>query len=70
VGPRAGLDTEATGKILRTYRGSNPDSPVVQPVAIHYTELPGSCLMKLLSIKSKILQRTIVFILLHMGFNM
>jgi hypothetical protein len=35
VGPRAGLDTEARGKIL--CRGSNPDRPVVQPVIRHYT---------------------------------
>jgi hypothetical protein len=33
VGPRAGLDTEARGKILwPCCRGSNPDRPVVQPV--------------------------------------
>jgi hypothetical protein len=38
VGPRAGLDTEATGKILCLCRGSNLDRPVVQPVARHYTE--------------------------------
>jgi hypothetical protein len=37
VGPRAGLDTEAIGKILCPYRGSNPDRPVVQPVVRHYT---------------------------------
>jgi hypothetical protein len=37
VGPRAGLDTEATGKILCYCRGSNPDRPVVQSVARHYT---------------------------------
>jgi hypothetical protein len=37
VGPRAGLDTEATGKILCSCRGSNPDRPVVQPVVRHYT---------------------------------
>jgi hypothetical protein len=30
VGPRAGLDTEATGKILCLFRESNPDSPNVQ----------------------------------------
>jgi hypothetical protein len=36
VGPRAGLDTEARGKILCPCRGSNPDRPVVQPVR-HYT---------------------------------
>jgi hypothetical protein len=27
VGPRAGLDTEARGKILYPCRGSNPDRP-------------------------------------------
>jgi hypothetical protein len=37
VGPRAGLDTEDTGKILCPCRGSNPDRPVVQPVVRHYT---------------------------------
>jgi hypothetical protein len=37
VGPRAGLDTEAAGKILCPRRGSNPDRPVVQPVVRHYT---------------------------------
>jgi hypothetical protein len=34
VGPRAGLETVARGKILCPYRGSNPDRPVVQPVEI------------------------------------
>jgi hypothetical protein len=38
VGPRAGLDTEATGKILYPRRGSNPDRPVVQPVVRHCTD--------------------------------
>jgi hypothetical protein len=38
VGPRAGLDTEATGKILYLCRGSNLDRPVVQPVARHCTD--------------------------------
>jgi hypothetical protein len=37
VSPRAGLDTEAIGKILCPRRGSNPDRPVVQPVVRHYT---------------------------------
>jgi hypothetical protein len=37
VGPRAGLDTEARGKILCPCQGSNPDRPVVQPVVRHYT---------------------------------
>jgi hypothetical protein len=37
VKPRAGLDTEATGKILRLCQGSNLDRPVVQSVARHYT---------------------------------
>jgi hypothetical protein len=37
VGPRAGLDTEARGKILCHCRGSNLDRPVVQPVVRHYT---------------------------------
>jgi hypothetical protein len=38
VGPRAGLDTEARGKIVCPCRGSNPDRPVVQPVVRHYTD--------------------------------
>jgi hypothetical protein len=38
VGPRAGLYTEARGKILCLCRGSNPDRPVVQPVVRHYTD--------------------------------
>jgi hypothetical protein len=37
VGPRAGLDTEARGKILYPCRVSNPDRPVVQLVVRHYT---------------------------------
>jgi hypothetical protein len=37
VGPRAGLDTEARGKIICPCRGSNPDRPVVQTVVRHYT---------------------------------
>jgi hypothetical protein len=36
VGPRAGLDTEARGKILCPCRGSNPVRPVVQPVVRYY----------------------------------
>jgi hypothetical protein len=38
VGLRAGLDTEATGKISYLCRGSNLDRPVVQSVARHYTD--------------------------------
>jgi hypothetical protein len=38
VGPGAGLDTEAEGKILRLCRGSNLDSSIVQPVARHYND--------------------------------
>jgi hypothetical protein len=38
VGSRAGLGTEATGKIIRLCRGSNLDCPVVQSVARHYTD--------------------------------
>jgi hypothetical protein len=38
VGPRAGLDTEARGKIFCPRRGSNLDRPVVQPVARRYTD--------------------------------
>jgi hypothetical protein len=37
VGPRAGLDTEARGKILCPLRESNSDRPVVQPVVRLYT---------------------------------
>jgi hypothetical protein len=37
VGPRAGLNIEATRKILCPRRESNPDSLVVQPVVRHYT---------------------------------
>jgi hypothetical protein len=37
VGPRAGLDTEARGKILCLCRVSNLDSPVIQSIARHYT---------------------------------
>jgi hypothetical protein len=37
VGPRAGLDIEARGKVLCPRRESNPDHPVVQPVVRHYT---------------------------------
>jgi hypothetical protein len=39
---RVGLDTEVRGKISCLCRGSNLDHPIVQPVARHYTELPGS----------------------------
>jgi hypothetical protein len=38
VGPRASLDTEATGKILFLCRGLNPDRPVAQSVDRHYTD--------------------------------
>jgi hypothetical protein len=37
VGLRAGLDTEARGKILRLCQGSNRDQQVVQSVVRHYT---------------------------------
>jgi hypothetical protein len=37
VDPRAGLDTEARGKILCPCWESNPDRPVVQSVVRHYT---------------------------------
>jgi hypothetical protein len=37
VGLKAGLDTEARGKILCPCRGSNPACPVVQSVVRHYT---------------------------------
>jgi hypothetical protein len=38
LGPRAGLDIEATGKSFCLCWGSNLDRPVVQPVARHYTD--------------------------------
>jgi hypothetical protein len=38
VGLRAGLDTEARGKILFPGLGSKPDRPVVQSVVRHYTD--------------------------------
>jgi hypothetical protein len=38
VGSRAGLDTEARGKVSCPCRGSNDDRPVVQSVARHYTD--------------------------------
>jgi hypothetical protein len=38
VGPRAGLNIEARGKISYPCRGSNFDCPVVQSVARHYTD--------------------------------
>jgi hypothetical protein len=38
VSLRAGLDTEARGKVLFHCRGSNLDHPVVQPVVRHYTD--------------------------------
>jgi hypothetical protein len=37
VGPRAGLNTEARGKILSPLMGSNLDRPVLQSVVRHYT---------------------------------
>jgi hypothetical protein len=47
VGPRAGLDTEARGKILCPCRWSNPDLTVVQPVVRHYTAwaIPAPCII-------------------------
>jgi hypothetical protein len=38
VGPRAGLDAEARGKISCLCRRSNLDLPVVHSVARHYTD--------------------------------
>jgi hypothetical protein len=41
VGPRAGLDIEARGKILCPCRGSNPDRPVVRSSSLpELTRLP------------------------------
>jgi hypothetical protein len=45
VSPRAGLDTEARGKILCPCQGSNPDRPVVQPVVRH---LQNKCIRQIL----------------------
>jgi hypothetical protein len=42
VGPRAGLDTEARGKIFCLCQGSNPDRPVAQSVVRHYTDFATS----------------------------
>jgi hypothetical protein len=38
VGLKAGLDTEARGKIFCLYWGSNPDRPDIQPIVRHYTD--------------------------------
>jgi hypothetical protein len=38
VGPTAGLDTVARGKILCLCRGTNLIARFVQPVARHYTD--------------------------------
>jgi hypothetical protein len=53
VGLRAGLNTEAKGKILCPQRESNPDRPVVQPVVRHYTAWanPAPIILKYLTIK-------------------
>jgi hypothetical protein len=52
VGPRAGLDTEARGKILFTCRRSNPDRPAVQPIVI----LPELTRLLHFSLLSKLLE--------------
>jgi hypothetical protein len=36
VGPRAGLDTEARGKILCPCRGSNPNRPIIIIIINNY----------------------------------
>jgi hypothetical protein len=38
VGPRAGVDTEARGKILCLCWRSNPDSPVTHSIVRHYSD--------------------------------
>jgi hypothetical protein len=40
LGPRAGLDTKATGRIIsfRLFRGLNLDLPVVQSLNKHCTD--------------------------------
>jgi hypothetical protein len=37
-GLRAGLDNEARGKSLSPLPGIEPRSPVIQPIARHYTD--------------------------------
>jgi hypothetical protein len=39
VGPRAVLDAVVKRKIPSPHRESNPTTPIVQPVASHYTDL-------------------------------
>jgi hypothetical protein len=51
VGPRAGLDTEARGKIIYLCRGKNLGRQVVQSVARHYTELTQLPTENILAIK-------------------
>jgi hypothetical protein len=38
VGPRAGLDTMSKRKIPSPRQELNPDHPIVQPIASHYTD--------------------------------
>jgi len=39
LGPKAVLDAVVKKKIPNPHRESNPDHPIVQPVASRYTEL-------------------------------
>jgi hypothetical protein len=60
VGPRAGLDTEATGKIPCPCRGSNLDHPVVQLTEL--TRLPYAyhTAMKTINLVFRIISDTVV----------
>jgi hypothetical protein len=44
VGPGAGLDKEARGKILCLCRGSNPGRPVCNQTILPELPQPGQCL--------------------------
>jgi hypothetical protein len=52
-------------KSFRLCRGSNPDLPVVQPVARRYTELPGS---PWASLETKIKKSVTIFLWVHYQF--
>jgi hypothetical protein len=51
VGPRAGLDTQARGKILYCCQGSNLDRPVTQSVVRHYTAWATRLLQPIITLK-------------------
>jgi hypothetical protein len=56
VDPKAGLVTEARGKIICPCRGSNPDRPVVQSVVRQYTAwaTPAPHLLRLYSVYDRV----------------